>query len=62
MGQFKLKIWVSLIKYMWNLEKRNAIMKKITDKSIYKSRIVDKLVERDLSIYAQSLSAKLFHY
>ena len=37
-------------------------MKKITDKSIYKSRIVDKLVERDLSIYAQSLSAKLFHY
>ena len=47
---------------MWNLEKRNVIMKKITDKSIYKSKIVDKLVENDLSIYAQSLSAKLFHY
>ena len=26
-------------------------MKKITDKSIYKSRIVDKLVEKDLRIF-----------
>ena len=36
---------------MWNLEKRYVIMKKITDKSIYKSRIVDKLVEKDLRIF-----------